>query len=903
MKIQPSAELVDKFFSLQDFEGQLAFLDDYFALINDDEVARRLKDKADQLLRSDIQGSLRTSQLILHLADLTRKLEQRALGLLAEANARAIGLGEYEESIELYDLAKSIYAEHGYRVEEASSLIGKIGALTFLGRYREALQVGEWAAGVLEATAEWFRLAKIVGNMGIIYYRLGKDNEALASFERAQQLYEKAGEFDGPGWLRAEFNRAIVLRNLGQFEDSIRSSRMAYQKLSVLSQPVEAARALQNLAMTYFVLGRYNESLEILDQVREIFVADDRQRDAILAELFISDCLLQLGRFQDVLDKSKHVRSIFKQLGTRFEVGLAILNEAVAYSGLKRFDEALDSLKEAKQLFEEQGQSTWAAYSNLEVAAVYLRKGHFEESLQTAMTCIQLFESQPLKRAQANLIAARALLALDRTDAAEALTEESRKVGEEINAPILTFNAHSVLGKLAEARSQFDQALVEYDRAIRDLEGLRGRMMIEFRPDFLEDKQSLYEDIVSLCIDLDRPMDALQYAERAKSRALLELISHRVDLRVSTLDPADQHLANELIRLRTERDRLYRRWESTPKEELRVRGGESFDQEVQQARIEILSIENRITEIWHKLLIRNAGYARDASLWQIRVEPIQPYLDSGMLLLEYYFARDQLYLFLITHNDVLVQRLPGNLSQIQPLLQLLWLNWRTVPRSAPNRIKFLTQNATGILEKLHNLLIAPGREVISSYRKLIIVPHGPLHYLPFHALFDGQEYLIANHEISYLPAASFLRYCLEVQPTGNSLLVAGNSFGGRLPFTVPEAHTVAHMWDTNPIIEDEVTLKQIQEKGPGSRALHLAAHGSFRPDNPLFSGLALADGWLTTLDIFNLRLQASLVTLSACETGRSVVSGGDELLGLMRAFLYAGAASLVLSQWAVYDRS
>ena len=83
----------------------------------------------------------------------------------------------------------------------------------------------------------------------------------------------------------------------------------------------------------------------------------------------------------------------------------------------------------------------------------------------------------------------------------------------------------------------------------------------------------------------------------------------------------------------------------------------------------------------------------------------------------------------------------------------------------------------------------------------------------------------------------------------------------------------------------------------------LAAHGSFRADNPLFSGLALADGWLTTLDIFNLRLHASLVTLSACETGRSVVAGGDELLGLMRAFLYAGATSLVLSQWVVDDRS
>jgi CHAT domain-containing protein len=85
--------------------------------------------------------------------------------------------------------------------------------------------------------------------------------------------------------------------------------------------------------------------------------------------------------------------------------------------------------------------------------------------------------------------------------------------------------------------------------------------------------------------------------------------------------------------------------------------------------------------------------------------------------------------------------------------------------------------------------------------------------------------------------------------------------------------------------------------------LHLATHGDFRPDNPLFSGLALADGWLTALEMFDLRLNASLVTLSACQTGRSLVGGGDELLGLMRALLYAGAASLLLSLWPVEDHS
>jgi len=192
---------------------------------------------------------------------------------------------------------------------------------------------------------------------------------------------------------------------------------------------------------------------------------------------------------------------------------------------------------------------------------------------------------------------------------------------------------------------------------------------------------------------------------------------------------------------------------------------------------------------------------------------------------------------------------------------------------------------------------------LALYPQLIIVPHGPLHYLPLHALHDGQSFLLEHHAISYLPGASLLRYCTEARPTASSALALGHSFGGVLPNAPREAETIAAILDSQIVLEDAATLARLREMAPDCHILHVAAHGDFRPDNPLFSGLALADGWLTTLDIFNLPLQASLVTLSACQTGRNVVGGGDELLGLMRAFLCAGAASLVLSLWRVEDCS
>jgi CHAT domain-containing protein len=302
-------------------------------------------------------------------------------------------------------------------------------------------------------------------------------------------------------------------------------------------------------------------------------------------------------------------------------------------------------------------------------------------------------------------------------------------------------------------------------------------------------------------------------------------------------------------------------------------------------------------------LIRNADYAREAALWTVRTEPIQPYLSSDSILVEFFIAHGKLIVFLVTAQEVQARRLASDLSQVRTLTQLLWLNLKAVSKSSPSQVSALATNARGILGRLNELLIAPLSDALRPFRRLIIVPHGPLHYLPFHALHDGNSFLLERYEISYLPGASFLRYCQEAQPTSSGTFSIGHSFNGLLPHTLQEARAVAAIFNGQALLEDQATLAGVQRGVLECRTLHVAAHGDFRADNPLFSGLALADGWLTTLDIFNLRLRASLVTLSACQTGRNVVGGGDELLGLMRAFLSSGAASLVLTYWAVEDRS
>ena len=891
--------VIDELLDLADTTAQKQFLEEHWHRLPE-RLAVFLKEYADERLRTDIQGSLKVAKLLTELPEVTGDPLHEALGLLAEANARSIGLGEYRRAVTLYDRAAALYRAHGREVEVARSQVGKVWALACLGKIDQAIQEGEEAAQVLEAAQEWFPLAKLTMNLAAVYARQGNDRRSLEFCHQAQTFYQRLGKAGEAGWLMAEQNRAVILRSLGRFQESIQASQTALAMLDKLGHRIEAARARQNLAVTYFVLGRYNEALELLSRARKVFQADGRSRDMARIDLFICDCLIQLRRYGQVLDRCSQIRELFAALGSRLEVGQAIVDEGVAFAGLHRFDEALHSLDEARQLFLEEGNPVLAAHAELEMATVQLLQGEFQGSLATAQGCARLFQENqlPLGEAQAHLVAARAAFAQGHLDQAQALAQLALELAPQ-DLPSLSFQCHHLLGRVAAQRDRPQQALSLYQRAIQELELLRGSLMMEYRADFLADKQAVYEDAVLVSLGMGEILQGMEYAERAKSRALLEMVAFRMELGVQARSPEDAPLVAELMALREERDRLYRRWES--REALHdAEQPAAVRQEMLQA---ISDRERRITELWHELLIRSADYAREASLWQVRTESPQPYLDPDTLLVEYFIAQGELIAFLVHKDGAQVWRLGRQLPQVQRLSQLLGVNLRTAPRSRPALIPSLRRNAEGILGRLHRLLMGPFQAELDGYRKLILVPHGPLHYLPLHALHDGERYLAERFQISYLPGASLLRYCLEERRPERSALVVGYSQEGLLPHALEEARSVARLFRQGPLLEEEASLAAFAAQAKGCRVIHLSTHGVFRPDNPVFSGLTLADGQLTTLDIFGLRLDASLVTLSACETGRNVVAGGDELTGFMRAFLYAGASSLLLSLWAVTDRS
>jgi CHAT domain-containing protein len=340
--------------------------------------------------------------------------------------------------------------------------------------------------------------------------------------------------------------------------------------------------------------------------------------------------------------------------------------------------------------------------------------------------------------------------------------------------------------------------------------------------------------------------------------------------------------------------------------------------------------EERLNELFERLHLHQVDVNREGHQTRLRkrlktkerllatqeIEPAQlrQHLSPEQLLLTYFLHKEKLIVFAMTRDHIVTYEDLEGAAQIEYLLPLLHAHLQTGgwpdPHNPPQK------TIRRLLNRLYDILIAPVTSLLPpSSGHLTIVPYGPLHKLPFHALYNGTRFLIEDFQVSYLPASSLLRHIgndnnedqqrfSDEYAGAKPPLVFGYSEHGFLQRVQNEAETVAVLIGGNCCLENEATIARLIEEAPGSPVIHLATHGKSRLDAPNFSYVRLADGQLNAIDAFSLDLKkCELVTLSGCETGLALSGGGDEQLGLGRAFLAAGASSLVMSLWSVEDRA
>jgi len=433
-------------------------------------------------------------------------------------------------------------------------------------------------------------------------------------------------------------------------------------------------------------------------------------------------------------------------------------------------------------------------------------------------------------------------------------------------------------GRIAQAEGEPEAALRYYLQSVEVVEQQRKSIASDTsKIGFTGDKQALYRDVVDLFIRQGQPVQAFEYVERAKSRALVDLLAER-----KGLEPQGQtgsETSAVLLELAGLEQKYAGNIGARPEERAKLRSA--------------------LSGIQNDLRRTNAELASLVTVSAPKAAEIQAQLGPDQTLLEYYGQGDDLYVFTVTREAVSAAKLDGKGLEAEV---------RTL-REALRDVRKDTYKATALA--LYNRLIAPVPAALANPR-LIIVSHGALHYLPWSALFDGQRFLVDKAALQMLPSASVMQFLAARKPaTARDMLLLGNPDLGEanmdLPGAEAEARAIKGIWpNSTMLMRKSATKAALTKAGQLFRVIHVAAHGEFQAEHPLNSRLLLSpegadNGQLTAGDLYGLRLNADLVTLSACETGMGKVLSGDDVVGLTRGFLYAGANSIVASLWPVSD--
>jgi CHAT domain-containing protein len=430
-------------------------------------------------------------------------------------------------------------------------------------------------------------------------------------------------------------------------------------------------------------------------------------------------------------------------------------------------------------------------------------------------------------------------------------------------------------GRIAEAEKNPEAALEFYRKAVEVIEQQRSTIHTEAsKIGFVGDKQLVYFRLIAALVDLGRHDTAFEYAERAKSRALVDLLASN-----------DRPLGDRpgIVRMTAELDRF---------EALSKAQGGGSDARIAGARsIEIREKIRTSAPELYSLIAVSTPSARD----------LQAMLASDETLLEYYASKEDLFVFVVTPGRVSAYRLDGKslTEQVSAFRKAL---------GRPDGLDVAEMSAV-----LYRRLIQPvEKEIVTPY--LVVVPHGALHRLPFSVLSNGNETLLEKFSISYLPSCSVLRFIRDGRAARlESALVFGNPDLGDPGFDLENAEKEAirvgrSFPKARVLLRKEATESEFKMLADRYGTVHFACHASFSPDVPLNSGLLLRkddrnDGLLTAGELYAIRMDADLVTLSACETGVGDIRSGDDVIGLTRGFLYAGTRSILASLWQVDDEA
>lgn len=867
----------------------------------------QLVDAASSSTWNDAREAVSATELVMQLCDAHGEPRHRTRARWARSRALA-NAGMLTDALACCEEGIEIAERHVLTIEAARLRLVLMQSLAEMGRLPEAQRAGNVARDALLAMGERALAARAEINLGIVHQRRDDPESAVESFARARPWLK-----DEPMMLGIlENNCGEALLALGDFSRAEAAFEAAAKAFELSHSSLSLAIAEGNLADLAARRGDLQTALLHFERARRQLETDAAAGHLARLRAEQAEAIGQLGLAQDAISEFQQVLPELDRCGFALEAARARAGMGWALMRLGRAAEAETALAAAAKSYDELGHLTQRAKVDLWRAEIALRQGRVSPARTLILHALAVLHERPVESAAARFLLGRAAMNADRLEEADLELAAALAHARSLEAaPMLSdiFVARGMLrrrqGRMADAAADFEEAVSQIERVRRALKAER------FRSAYLGDRAEAYHCLVQTLLDSGTSEEvarAFALVEQAKGRSLLELMQASFEPGAgqspSASDPDEQRLLEELAGARAQLTALYSAVHDT-------RLKEQAPLAVARWRNTVRHCEQQIDRLQSRLATTQGAGSLYAAT--IRHEEALQLAAPGSAIIEYFFAGSELIAFVMCDGRLSHVRGLGHRDDAMRAVAKLQFQVNRALRPGAGHGARATRLRADIERELAALdvwLIRPLRSLIGGAKRLTIVPHGPLHLMPFHALFDGTRFLIESHEIHYSPSVSLLAQiqrreheaerCLD---RDSEILIVG--VGDEVaPRIEQEAHLVARTLagrQPRSLIGAAATADRVTAALQKAGLVHLACHGRFSADAPLGSGIRLADRWLTVRDICGLRLHADLVTLSGCETGVNMVSAGDELMGLLRGFFAAGAASTLVSLWRVDD--
>ena len=849
---------------------------------------------------------------------------------------------QYEKSYQLYHEVVETAGLEGNRALKAYGLKGMGNILYLYSDLGKAEQHYLEALSLFKELGDFRGEAKIYNNLGIISEERMKYSPAMKYYHQAidilraavdvktedredetavlgnvGHLFEVQAELDSAvyyyltaialakdiGYKRGEGDALHNIGNIFQRSAQYDSALIYYEQSKALFEHMENKRGiadnLRELGATERKRGQYGDAIAFLEQAVDLF-RELRKEGIVRGEVETLNALglvyQEIGKYEKAIEYFSQAKKWYESSGDSIGIAIALENLAMIYfeliPGNQVFsDSALAYYDRSIAIFHKAGKQSQVANGLNNKGLVYQRLGRLSEAISLFNKSLESYRKAKNRTGQATAHSNIANQFMIQQDHAQAIGHYEKAISliEKDTEPVLLATTLASLGIAYRSKGKSKKAAHVLRSAVRIVEDVRGQLVTqEFKSSFIEDKIRIYEELIDLLLQQGSVEEAFHYVERAKARALLDMVAGKF----ISVGRAPKNV-QELIE----------------KEQMLLRKMEFLDDEEEKRKVFVT-----YQEILSRIEAQYPEYVSLRVVEPVDLKTLQKGLDDETILLEYFLCHRGVYLFAVDNKGASAQKLSMNPEEaykdVGKFRELLYRNDLWQPYAI----------------KLYEKLILVVEDELQNKRRVCIVPHGILHHLPFSALLvqlEPAQFFVETHDILYVPSSSILDIAQRknTKRRKNSLIMAKSDFSDHpgwrdLSGTINEKNILmehkllpgAVAYEDNEATEDR--LKEISGKYD---IIHLATHGQLNRENPLHSKVLLSasesnDGNLTVGEIFGLELSAYLVTLSACETGEiaSYVAGkefsaGDDLVGLTRAFIYAGTPSVVATLWPVAD--